>query len=105
MTDVNRLLDALEHGDPHAASRLLPRVYNELRKLAAQRMGREKPGQTLPATALVHEADLPRSDSLMPAGRTGAISHHGACPSAVVKPVSCRSRRLTSKGTGSEVLD
>ena len=58
MTDVTRLLSAIEHGDPHAASQLLPLVYEELRKLAAERMAQEKPGQTLQATALVHEAYL-----------------------------------------------
>ena len=56
MTDITRILDALEKGDPHAAAQLLPLVYDELRKLAAARLAREKPGQTLDATALVHEA-------------------------------------------------
>jgi hypothetical protein len=56
MSDVTRLLDAVERGDPHAAEQLLPLVYEELRKLAAERMAQEKPGQTLQATALVHEA-------------------------------------------------
>jgi RNA polymerase sigma factor (TIGR02999 family) len=56
MTDVTRILSAVEHGDPHAAEQLLPLVYDELRKLAAERMAEEKPGQTLQATALVHEA-------------------------------------------------
>ena len=56
MTDVTRILSAIEHGDPHAAEQLLPLVYDELRKLAAERMAQEKPGQTLQATALVHEA-------------------------------------------------
>jgi RNA polymerase sigma factor (TIGR02999 family) len=56
MADVTRILSAIKHGDPHAASQLLPLVYDELRQLAAQKMAREKPGQTLQATALVHEA-------------------------------------------------
>jgi RNA polymerase sigma factor (TIGR02999 family) len=56
MTDVTRILSAVEAGDPHAAEQLLPLVYDELRKLAAHRLGGEKPGQTLDATALVHEA-------------------------------------------------
>jgi RNA polymerase sigma factor (TIGR02999 family) len=55
MSDVTRILSAIEQGDPSAAERLLPLVYDELRKLAAQRMAQEKPGQTLQATALVHE--------------------------------------------------
>ena len=56
MTDVTRILEAIEQGDPHAADTLLPLVYEELRLLAAQKMAQEHPGQTLQATALVHEA-------------------------------------------------
>jgi RNA polymerase sigma factor (TIGR02999 family) len=56
MNDVTRILSAIEQGDPHAAEQLLPLVYDELRKLAVQKLNREKPGQTLEATALVHEA-------------------------------------------------
>jgi RNA polymerase sigma factor (TIGR02999 family) len=56
MSDVTRILSAIEQGDPQAAEQLLPLVYEELRKLAAQRMAQEGPGQTLQATALVHEA-------------------------------------------------
>jgi RNA polymerase sigma factor (TIGR02999 family) len=58
MSEVTRILCAIEQGDLHAAERLLPLVYEELRKLAAQKLAREKPGQTLQATALVHEAYL-----------------------------------------------
>jgi RNA polymerase sigma factor (TIGR02999 family) len=58
MSEVTRILSAIEQGDPHAADALLPLVYEELRKLAAQRLAREKPGQTLQPTALVHEAYL-----------------------------------------------
>jgi RNA polymerase sigma factor (TIGR02999 family) len=58
MTDVTRILSAIEHGDARAAEQLLPLVYDELRKLAAQKLAHEKPGQTLQATALVHEAYL-----------------------------------------------
>ncbi|NQU24308.1 MAG: sigma-70 family RNA polymerase sigma factor [Candidatus Nealsonbacteria bacterium] len=56
MTDVTRILSAIEEGDSQAAEQLLPLVYGELRKLAAQKMANEKPGQTLQATGLVHEA-------------------------------------------------
>jgi RNA polymerase sigma factor (TIGR02999 family) len=56
MSEVTQILSAIERGDPDAASQLLPLVYDELRKLAAERMAQEKPGQTLQATALVHEA-------------------------------------------------
>src|SRR6187401_800241 len=58
MSEVIRILSAIEQGDPSAAEQLLPLVYDELRKLAAQRLAQEKPGQTLQATALVHEAYL-----------------------------------------------
>ncbi len=56
MNEVTRVLSAIEQGDPHAAEQLLPLVYDELRRLAAQKLAQEKPGQTLEATALVHEA-------------------------------------------------
>jgi RNA polymerase sigma factor (TIGR02999 family) len=58
MNDVTRILSGIEQGDPLAAEQLLPLVYDELRKLAAQRLAQENPGQTLQATALVHEAYL-----------------------------------------------
>src|SRR5437016_10870949 len=57
-SDVTRILSDIEQGDPSAAEQLLPLVYDELRRLAAQRLAQEKPGQTLQATALVHEAYL-----------------------------------------------
>jgi DNA-directed RNA polymerase specialized sigma24 family protein len=70
MTEVTRILSAIEQGDPRAAEQLLPLVYDELRKLAVRRLAREKPGLTRQATALVHEAYLrlvasqqPRSSS------------------------------------------
>ena len=55
MNDVTRILTAIEQGDPSAAEQLLPLVYGELRQLARQRLAQERPGQTLQATALVHE--------------------------------------------------
>jgi RNA polymerase sigma factor (TIGR02999 family) len=58
MSDVTQILEQIESGDPTAAAQLLPLVYDELRKLAAARLAQEKPGQTLQATALVHEAYL-----------------------------------------------
>ena len=58
MSDVTRILSQIEQGDPQAAEQLLPLVYDELRKLAAAKLAQEKPGQTLQATALVHEAYL-----------------------------------------------
>src|SRR5215510_7572324 len=58
MSEVTRILSAIEQGDPAAAAQLLPLVYDELRKLAAEKLAQESPGQTLQATALVHEAYL-----------------------------------------------
>src|SRR3954453_22199943 len=58
MSDVTRILSQMEQGDSRAAEQLLPLVYDELRKLAAARLSHENPGQTLQATALVHEADI-----------------------------------------------
>jgi RNA polymerase sigma factor (sigma-70 family) len=80
MSDVTRILSAIEAGDPHAAEQLLPLVYGELRRLAASHMAHEKPGQTLDATALVHEAYLRLvgpvgQDSNPVDGRTGSESN------------------------------
>src|SRR6266852_1192435 len=58
MSELTQLLNAIEAGNPQAAAELLPLVYNELRQLAAKKLAQEKPGQTLDATALVHEAYL-----------------------------------------------
>jgi len=67
MTELTVILQRLEQGDPHAANELLPLVYEELRKLAAQKMAHESPGQTLQATALVHEAWLRLGGDAQPA--------------------------------------
>jgi ECF sigma factor len=64
MNEASRLLSDLKRGDPHAAEGLLPLIYDELRKLAARKMAQEAPGQTLQATALVHEGDRPKSQVL-----------------------------------------
>jgi len=63
MTEVTRILSAIEQGNPHGAEQLLPLVYDELRRLAAEKLAQERPGQTLQATALVHEAYLRLVDS------------------------------------------
>jgi RNA polymerase sigma factor (TIGR02999 family) len=73
MSEATRILSAIEQGDPHAAELLLPLVYAELRQLAAQRLAQEKPGQTLQATALVHEAYL----RLVGSGQTPHWSSRG----------------------------
>jgi RNA polymerase sigma factor (TIGR02999 family) len=74
VTDVTHILSAIEQGDPSAAEHLLPLVYDELRKLAAQKLAQEKPGQTLQATALVHEAYL---RLVGPGGRQQAVRWDG----------------------------
>jgi RNA polymerase sigma factor (TIGR02999 family) len=76
MTDVTRILSAIEQGDPHAAEQLLPLVYDELRRLAAQKLAQEKPGQTLEATALVHEAYI-RLVAMPSAGQARAWEGRG----------------------------
>jgi RNA polymerase sigma factor (TIGR02999 family) len=72
MSEVTRILSALQEGDPHAAEQLLPLVYAELRRLATRKMAREAPGQTLEATALVHEAYV----RLVASERPGAAEVH-----------------------------
>jgi hypothetical protein len=77
MNDVTRILSAIDQGDPHAAAELLPLVYDQLRRLAAEQMAQEKPGQTLDATALVHEAWITwslRPDR--PLGTTLGLTRH-----------------------------
>jgi RNA polymerase sigma factor (TIGR02999 family) len=76
MPDVSRILSAASAGDPRAAAELLPHVYEELRKLAAARLAEEKPGQTLQATALVHEAYLRLVGPAAGAGREWNGSSH-----------------------------
>ena len=70
MSDVTQILSEIEQGDPAAAEQLLPLVYDELRKLAAAKLAQEKPGQTLQATALVHEAYLRLVGSERPSSGT-----------------------------------
>src|SRR6185295_11862394 len=75
MSDVTRTLSAIEQGDPSAAEQLLPLVYDELRQLAGARLAHEQPGQTLQATALVHEAYLRLvATPLPPPGEAGESS-------------------------------
>jgi RNA polymerase sigma factor (TIGR02999 family) len=96
MSDVTRVLSAIEQGDPHAVDQLLPLVYEELRKLAAQRLARESPGQTLQATALVHEAYLRLVD---PSGATpwnGRRHFFGAAAEAMRRILVENARRKAS---------
>ena len=77
MSDVTRILQAIDHGDPQASSRLLPLVYEELRRLARHKLAREAPGQTLDATALVH----PWEYRSLPQSGTGPTLARGFTPS------------------------
>ena len=108
MNEVTRILSAIEQGDPHAAEQLLPLVYNELRKLAAQKLAREEPGQTLQATALVHEAYLRLVASSSPPGATGgpAFANRGHFFAAAAEAMrrilvdTARSKRSHKRGGG-----
>jgi RNA polymerase sigma factor (TIGR02999 family) len=81
MTETTRILSAIEQGDPHASEKLLPLVYDELRRLAVEKLAHEKPGQTLEATALVHEAYLRllaspgRESGVSPPANAGSSPH------------------------------
>jgi RNA polymerase sigma factor (TIGR02999 family) len=93
MSEVTRVLSAIEQGDPHAAAQLLPLVYDELRRLAAEKLARERPGQTLQATALVHEAYL----RLVSAGQAQEWNSRGhffaACAEAMRRILVEQARR------------
>ena len=86
MSDVTRILSAIEQGDPTAAEQLLPLVYDELRKLAAARLAREAPGNTLDATALVHEAYV-RLVGPAPAGPWDSRGHFFAAAAAAMRRI------------------
>jgi RNA polymerase sigma factor (TIGR02999 family) len=102
MSDITRILSAIEQGDPHAAEQLLPLVYDGLRQLAAQRLAQEKPGQTLQATALVHEAYL-RLVDVEQAQRFNSRGHFfAACAEAMRRILvdTARSKQATKRGGG-----
>src|SRR5215213_6165283 len=92
VSEVTQLLDAAERGDPHAAEQLLPLVYDELRRLAAQRLADEKPGHTLQATALVHEAYLRLGGGEPPAGWNGR-GHFFAAAAEAMRRILVESAR------------
>ena len=92
MTDVTRILSAIEEGDPLAAEQLLPLVYDELRKLAAQKMAQEAPGQTFRATALVHEAYL-RLVNVERVQRWDSRGHFFAAAAAVMQRILVENAR------------
>jgi RNA polymerase sigma factor (TIGR02999 family) len=107
MSDVTRILSAIEQGDPSAAEQLLPLVYGELRKLAAQKMAHEKPGQTLQATALVHEAYLRLVDGEK-AQRWDSRAHFFAAAAEAMRRIlvdRARRKRRPKHGGGLQRVD
>src|SRR5262245_7579584 len=102
MSEVTRILSAIDQGDQHAAEQLLPLVYDELRKLAAQRLAQEKPGQTLQATALVHEAYL-RLVDVEQAQRWNSRGHFFAAAAEAMRRIlidNARSKESLKHGGG-----
>src|SRR5207244_4266765 len=100
MNDLTRILSALEQGDPQAAAQLLPLVYDELRRLAAQRLAQEKPGQTLDATALVHEAYLRLVDTDQAQNWDGRGHFFAAAAEAMRRILIDQARRKQSQRRG-----
>ncbi len=100
MSDVTRILSAIEHGDQAAAKQLLPLVYQELRKLAAAKLAREKPGQTLQPTVLVHEAYIRLVDSDQPQQWNGRGHFFAAAAEAMRRILIENARRKQSQKHG-----
>src|SRR5215468_5807518 len=107
MTDVTRILSAIEQGDPHAAEQLLPLVYDELRRLAAAKLAQEKPGQTLQPTALVHEAYLRLVGSGQPQDWNGRGHFFAAAAEAMRRILInlARDRKRLKRGGGWRKVD
>src|SRR6516162_1946461 len=106
MSDVTQILTAIEQGDPQAADKLLPLVYDELRKLAASRMANEKAGQTLQPTALVHEAWLRLVGKENP--KFANRAHFFAAAAEAMRRIlidRARHKRATKRGGGRKKLD
>jgi RNA polymerase sigma factor (TIGR02999 family) len=102
MSEVTRILNAIEHGDPNASGQLLPLVYDELRRLAAQKMAQEPAGQTLQPTALVHEAYL-RLVDVDKAPRWNSRGHFFAAAAEAMRRIlveRARSKRRVKRGGG-----
>lgn len=103
MSDITQLLEKIEHGDAHAPEQLLPLVYDELRRLASAKLAHEKPGLTLQATALVHEAYL-RIVDVDYAQRWSCRRHFfGAAAEAMRRILTDRARRLKRKKHGGDL--
>jgi RNA polymerase sigma factor (TIGR02999 family) len=107
MSDLTQILNAIEQGDPQAASQLLPLVYGELRKLAAQKLAQETPGQTLQATALVHEAYLRLVDGEHVQGWDGRGHFFAAAAEAMRRILieSARAKQRLKRGGDRKRLD
>jgi hypothetical protein len=113
MNEVTRILSALEQGDPHAAEQLLPFVYDELRRLAAEKMAHEKAGQTLQATALVHEAYLrlaasPGRESGESGQHWNSRGHFFAAAAEAMRRIlveRARSKRRVKRGGGAQRVE
>jgi RNA polymerase sigma factor (TIGR02999 family) len=107
MNEVTRILEAIDRGDPQAAHELLPLVYDELRKLAALKLAQEKPGQTLQATALVHEAYL-RLVGSEPVTSWDSRGHFFAAAAEAMRRIlidAARRKGRTKRGGGRERVD
>src|SRR5215475_13625980 len=102
MSDVTRILSQIEQGDPQAAEKLLPLVYDELRKLAAVKLAQEKPGQTLQATALVHEAWLRLIDTAASTSYQGREHFLAAAAVAMRRILIDNARRRQSEKHGGQ---
>ena len=100
MSDVTRILSQIESGDPAAAAQLLPLVYDELRKLATAKLAQEKPGQTLQATALVHEAYLRLVGGSQPQEWSGRGHFFAAAAEAMRRILIENARRKQSQRAG-----
>jgi RNA polymerase sigma factor (TIGR02999 family) len=100
MSEVTRILSAIDQGDPHAAEQLLPLVYDALRRLAVQQLAREKPGQTLQATALVHEAYLRLVDTSRAGPWNGRTHFFRAAAQAMRRILVDNARRKHSQKRG-----
>jgi RNA polymerase sigma factor (TIGR02999 family) len=100
MSEVTRILSAIEQGDPHAAELLMPLVYQELRVLAAQRLSQEQPGQSLQATALVHEAYLRLVDRQQTAHWTSRGHFFGAAAACMRRILVDHARRKQADKRG-----
>jgi RNA polymerase sigma factor (TIGR02999 family) len=103
MAEVTRILEAIDAGDPQASAQLLPLVYEELRKLAAHRLAQEKPGQTLQATALVHEAYLRLVDVPQPQHWNGRGHFFAVAAEAMRRILIESARRKLSPKHGGEM--